>query len=97
MHPVWVGCGCRPVFANGVDTRTNGVNIFWDTVWIMKTADLISVAANFSDLNIDEIHSSKLNKFTLRPILPGLPQSCCSGLQIGLNVLYSHKFEFTAA
>ncbi len=95
-----LGVDVAQFFANGVDTRTNGVDIVLGYRMDYENSGLdISVAANFNDLNIEEIHNGKLNKFTFfGPFSQAYLKAAAPDYKIGLNVLYSlRKFEFAAS
>ncbi|WP_372768138.1 TonB-dependent receptor domain-containing protein [Lutibacter sp.] len=87
-------------FANGVDTRTRGV----DLVLAYKTAIddhssiNIGLTGNINDLKIDEIHNGNLNEFTFfSPFSRAYLKAAAPDYKLGLNLGYTNnKFSVSA-
>ncbi len=93
-----LGVEVAQFFANGVDTRTDGVDIVLGYRMDYEKSGLaINLAANFNQLNIDKIHNGKLNRYTFfSPFSEAYLKAAAPDYKIGLNILYSlPKFEFS--
>jgi iron complex outermembrane receptor protein len=94
-----LGVEVAQFFANGVDTRTNGVDIVFGYRTDFAHSGLaVNLAANFNDLKIDKIHNGDLNQYTFfGPFSQAYLKAAAPDYKIGLNVLYSLKrFDFSA-
>lgn len=84
-------------FANGVDTRTTGLDVVLGYRHTFSNSSLnINLAGNFNDLKIDEIHNGNLNQFTFfGPFSQAYLKAAAPDYKIGLSVLYGiKKFDF---
>ena len=95
-----LGVEVAQFFANGVDTRTNGLDVVlsWGMDYENSGLD-ISLIGNFNDLEIKEINNGDLNEFTFfGPFSQAYLKAAAPDYKIGLNVLYSlRKFDFALA
>jgi iron complex outermembrane receptor protein len=95
-----LGVEVAQFFANGVDTRTNGLDVVLSYGMDYENSGLdLSLIANFNDLEIKEIHNGDLNEFTFfGPFSQAYLKAAAPDYKIGLNVLYSlRKFDFAAS
>lgn len=79
-------------FANGVDTRTTGVDIVLVyTQEINSDANVnFGVSANFNDLKIKKIHNGNLNEYTFfGPFSQAYLKAAAPDYKIGVNMGYS--------
>lgn len=84
-------------FANGVDTKTTGVDIVlnYDTQIGNNGKINVAVIGNFNDLKIEEIHNGNLNEFTFfGPFSQAYLKAAAPDYKFGLNLGYSYsKFD----
>lgn len=95
-----LGVEVAQFFANGVDTRTNGLDVVLGYRMDYENSGLdVSVVANFNELEIKEIHNGDLNPFTFfGPFAQAYLKAAAPDYKIGVNVLYSlRKFDFAAS
>lgn len=94
-----LGVDVAQFFANGVDTRTEGIDIVLGYKKYFSNSNIsIGVAANFNELTIEEIHNGDLNRFTFfSPFSEAYLKAAAPDYKIGLNLGYSFdKFDFAA-
>ena len=95
-----VGAEAAQFFANGVDTRTQGVDIILNYRKSLAGGNSISVglAGNINDLEIENINSGKLNEFTFfGPFSQAYLEAAAPDYKFGLNLGYtSSKFDVQA-
>ena len=95
-----LGVEVAQFFANGVDTRTNGLDVVLNYGMDYENSGLdISFIANFNDLEIKKIHNGDLNQFTFfGPFSQAYLKAAAPDYKLGVNVLYSlRKFDFAAS
>ena len=84
-------------FANGVDTRTNGVDLVFSYATSVGANSNIKVdlIGNFNDLTIKDIHNEDLNEFTFfGPLSQAYLKAAAPDHKFGLNLAYScNKFD----
>jgi len=86
-------------FANGVDTRTTGLDIVLGYTKFFNNSRLnLSLAGNFNDLEILEIHNGDLNKFTFfGPFAQAYLEAAAPDYKFGLNAAYAaSRFDVNA-
>ncbi len=94
-----IGVEAAQFFANGVDTRTTGVDVVLNYKHYMGSNILnVGLAGNFNNLEIDAINSGDLNEFTFfGPFSQAYLEAAAPDYKIGLNVGFSTpKFEALA-
>jgi iron complex outermembrane receptor protein len=96
-----VGAEAAQFFANGVDTRTTGIDIILNYKhFVGKTSSFIAggVAANFNKTEILEIKSGNLNPFTFfGPFSQAYLQAAAPDYKIGVNAACQFgRFEASA-
>ena len=95
-----LGVEVAQFFANGVDTRTTGLDLVLGyTKFFQNNSRLnVSVAGNFNDLEIEEIHNGNLNVFTFfGPFSQAYLEAAAPDYKIGLNLGYATpRFDFAA-
>lgn len=94
-----LGVEVAQFFANGVDTKTNGLDVVLGYNKNYQNSNLtLQLAANFNDLEIKEIHNGDLNQFTFfGPFSQAYLKAAAPDYKIGLSVLYQlRKFDFSA-
>jgi iron complex outermembrane receptor protein len=88
-----VGAEAAQFFANGVDTKTNGVDIVLSYKKYLasgKSSFNVGVAANFNSLEIENINSGDLNEFTFfGPFSQAYLQAAAPDYKIGANFAFS--------
>lgn len=88
-------------FANGVDTRTSGVDIVlgYGTSVGENSKIKIDLIGNINDLKIKDIHNGDLNEFTFfGPFSQAYLKAAAPDHKFGLNLGYScNKFDATVA
>ena len=83
-------------FANGVDTKTQGVDVVLNYTHDMGANALkFGLAGNFNDLTIEEIHNGDLNQFTFfGPFSQAYLEAAAPDYKIGFNLGFeSPKFD----
>jgi len=78
-------------FANGVDTRTRGIDLVLGYRFNVKSEHVarISFVGNFNDLEIDRINNGNLNVLTFfSPFSQAYLQAAAPDHKLGLNFLY---------
>jgi len=86
-------------FANGVDTRTTGLDIVLGYTKFFNNSRLnMSLAGNFNDLEILEIHNGNLNKFTFfGPFAQAYLEAAAPDYKFSLNASYAaSRFDVNA-
>lgn len=95
-----LGVEVAQFFANGVDTKTTGVDIVlaYNKFFSNNNRLNLSLAANFNDLIIDEIHNGDLNQFTFfGPFAQAYLEAAAPDYKLGLNIGYGiSRFDFNA-
>lgn len=95
-----LGVEVAQFFANGVDTRTEGIDIVlgYRKYFNNNHSLNVNVAANFNKLTIDEIHNGDLNPFTFfGPFSQAYLQAAAPDYKIGLSLGYAcKKWNFVA-
>ncbi len=89
-----VGAEAAQFFANGVDTRTSGVDLVVSYKHYLNDNDAITagLAANFNNTEILAINSGDLNEFTFfGPFSQAYLEAAAPDFKLGLNVGYSSK------
>lgn len=95
-----LGVDVAQFFANGVDTRTNGVDVVLGYRHTYKKSNLnINLAANFNHLDIEKIHNGDLNEYTFfGPYSQAYLKAAAPDYKIVLSGIYSlQKLEFGVA
>lgn len=83
-------------FANGVDTRTRGLDIVLSyRTYFGDNSLTAGITGNFNDLDIKNIHNGKLNQFTFfGPFSQAYLKAAAPDYKFGLNLAYSSsKFD----
>lgn len=93
-----VGVEAAQFFANGVDTKTNGLDVVLNYRHFLGQGDKsisAGVAGNINDLTIDRINSGNLNEFTFfGPFSQAYLQAAAPDYKFGLNLGFSmSKFD----
>lgn len=92
-----VGAEAAQFFANGVDTRTTGVDAILNYKHQIKNNSSLSlgVAANFNKTEIIKINSGNLNPFTFfGPFSQAYLQAAAPDYKVGVNLMYQvGRFE----
>ena len=92
-----LGVDVAQFFANGVDTRTQGVDIVLGYRHVFNKSSLnINLAANFNNLDINKIHNDTLNVYTFfGPFSQAYLKAAAPDYKIALSGIYSwKKLEF---
>jgi len=88
-----VGAEAAQFFANGVDTKTTGVDIVLNYKKHLgegKSSLTVGLAGNINDLEIQRINSGNLNKFTFfGPFSQAYLEAAAPDNKFGLNVTYA--------
>ncbi|TVZ09860.1 iron complex outermembrane receptor protein [Cellulophaga sp. RHA_52] len=87
-----LGVDAAQFFANGVDTRTTGLDIVlnYTTAIGAKGKANIGLIGNFNDLEVKEIHNGNLNEFTFfGPFSQAYLEAAAPDYKFGLNLGYS--------
>ncbi len=92
-----VGAEAAQFFANGVDTKTTGVDIILNYKHQLNKISNISggIAANFNNTEIQNINAGTLNPFTFfGPFSQAYLKAAAPDYKVGANVMFqSKKFE----
>ena len=93
-----VGADAAQFFANGVDTKTTGVDIVLNYKHFLNDggdALTIGVAGNINDTEIENVNSGRLNEFTFfGPFSQAYLEAAAPDYKFGINVGYSSgKFD----
>ena len=86
-----LGVEVAQFFANGVDTKTTGLDIVlaYHKFFNNNSRLSVSLAGNFNDLEIEEIHNDTLNEFTFfGPFSQAYLEAAAPDYKFGLNVGY---------
>jgi len=89
-----VGAEAAQFFANGVDTKTTGVDIIFNYKHQMNRHSNLTagIAANFNNTEIKKINSGTLNPFTFfGPFSQAYLQAAAPDYKMGLNIMYQYK------
>ncbi|WP_371132961.1 TonB-dependent receptor domain-containing protein [Lutibacter sp.] len=92
------GVEAAQFFANGVDTRTQGVDlVFTYNATLNRESSLnIGLIGNINDLKINKIHNGTLNEFTFfGPFSQAYLKAAAPDYKFGLNLGYKNK-KFSA-
>ncbi len=85
-----VGADAAQFFANGIDTRTTGVDVVLGyKMYLNNGLDAVDVgvAANFNNTEIDKINSGNLNEYTFfGPFSQAYVEAAAPDYKIGLNL-----------
>ena len=86
-----VGASAAQFFANGVDTRTQGLDIVLNYKTYFGNSNLtVGLAGNINDLTIDAINSGELNEFTFfGPFSQAYLEAAAPDYKFGLNLGYN--------
>lgn len=87
-----LGVEVAQFFANGVDTKTSGVDIVltYSKFFENKNRLNLSVIGNFNDLKIEEIHNGNLNQFTFfGPFAQAYLEAAAPDYKFGFNAGYA--------
>ncbi len=93
-----LGVDAAQFFANGVDTKTSGIDVVLNYKTSLSDTDKIAVGiiGNFNKLEIDKIHNGSLNEFTFfGPFSQAYLEAAAPDYKFGLNLEYSTS-KFTA-
>ncbi len=92
-----VGAEAAQFFANGVDTRTTGVDVILNYKKQISTSSSLTagIAANFNSTEIQNINSGSLNPYTFfGPFSQAYLQAAAPDYKIGVNAMYQvGKFD----
>jgi iron complex outermembrane receptor protein len=95
-----LGVDVAQFFANGVDTKTEGVDIVlaYKKYCNNNNSFSVSLAGNVNNLTIQEIHNGDLNQFIFfGPFSQAYLRAAAPDYKFGLNLGYScSKFDFVA-
>jgi iron complex outermembrane receptor protein len=88
-----LGVDVAQFFANGVDTRTQGVDIVLGYRHVFNKSNLnVNLAANFNHLDIDKIHNGDLNVYTFfGPFSQAYLKAAAPDYKIALSAIYNWK------
>ena len=94
-----VGAESARFFANGVDTRTSGVDVVWSykqNISNNKNSIAAGIAANFNALKIDNINNGALNEFIFfGPFSRAYLEAAAPSYKVGINLRYdTPKLKF---
>jgi iron complex outermembrane receptor protein len=93
-----LGVDAAQFFANGVDTKTTGLDLVfsYNTTLNSKSSLNVGVIGNFNKLKIDKIHNGSLNEFTFfGPFSQAYLKAAAPDYKFGLNLGYKYdKFSF---
>ena len=97
-----IGVEAAQFFANGVDTKTQGVDVVLNYKKYLGNGNSsfnVGVAGNFNDLTIEKINSGNLNEYTFfGPFSQAYLEAAAPDYKIVLNAGYSTpKFNFLIA
>lgn len=92
-----LGVDAAQFFANGVDTKTTGLDVVlaYNHIFGAEHKVGLTVSGNFNNLDIEKINSSNLNPFTFfGPFSQAYLQAAAPDYKIGTNLFYtSPKFS----
>ena len=93
-----VGADAAQFFANGVDTKTTGVDVVLNYRQVLNDGDAalnVGIAGNFNNTEIENINSGELNVFTFfGPFSQAYLEAAAPDFKIGLNVGFKmEKFD----
>ncbi len=95
-----LGVDVAQFFANGVDTRTQGLDIVlgYRRYFNNRNSLSLSLAGNVNELTIEKIHNGDLNPFTFfGPFSQAYLKAAAPDYKFGLNLMYSMpRFDFAA-
>ena len=94
-----IGVEAAQFFANGVDTRTEGVDIVLNYSKFFENSRLnVGLAGNFNNLTIEEVHNDTLNYYTFfGPFSQAYLEAAAPDYKLSLSLGYSFSdFTFTA-
>ena len=94
-----LGVDVAQFFANGVDTKTTGLDIVLGYTQFFENSRLnLSLAGNFNDLEIEEIHNGNLNQFTFfGPFSQAYLEAAAPDYKFGLGAGYvARRFDINA-
>lgn len=89
-----VGAEAAQFFANGVDTKTTGVDVVLSYSQAVGNGNSLSagLAGNFNKLEIDQINSGELNQFTFfGPFSQAYLKAAAPDYKIGLNLAFQTR------
>ncbi|MFZ1703826.1 MAG: TonB-dependent receptor [Saprospiraceae bacterium] len=90
-----VGAEAAQFFANGVDTKTSGIDIilnYKQSLGINQSSLTAGIAANFNKTKIDKIHNEDLNQFTFfGPFSQAYLQAAAPDYKVGVNLMYQWR------
>ncbi len=88
-----LGVDAAQFFANGVDTKTTGLDVVLNYKMKVGEGKLnIGVIGNMNKLSIDKIHNGDLNKFTFfGPFSQAYLKAAAPDYKLGLNLGYTNK------
>ncbi len=92
-----LGVEVAQFFANGVDTRTEGIDFILEyRKYYHRSSFRINLLGNFNNLTIEEIHNGDLNVYTFfSPFSQAYLEAAAPDYKLGLNVGYSiSNFDF---
>lgn len=87
-----VGADAAQFFANGVDTKTQGLDVIltYKTFLANNSTFAVGLAGNFNKLEIKEIKSGRLNPFTFfGPFSQAYLEAAAPDYKVGINLAYS--------
>jgi len=88
------GVEAAQFFANGVDTRTQGLDMVFTYNGIIDANNSFNVGltGNINDLKIKKIHNGNLNEYTFfSPFSRAYLEAAAPDYKFGLNMGYTHK------
>jgi len=89
-----LGVDAAQFFANGVDTKTTGIDlVFTYKTTLSKNSSInAGLIANFNTLKIEKIHNGNLNEFTFfGPFSQAYLKAAAPEYKFGLNLGYAHE------
>ncbi len=96
-----LGVDVAQFFANGVDTKTTGVDLVlsYRKFFANNSSFDVSVLGNLNDLEIEEIHNGNLNQFTFfGPFAQAYLEAAAPDYKFGINAGYnSGRFNFNGS
>lgn len=87
-----LGVDAAQFFANGVDTKTSGIDIVMNYKTNISDTDQLAIGltGNFNKLEIEKIHNGVLNEFTFfGPFSQAYLEAAAPDYKFGLNLEYS--------
>lgn len=95
-----LGVEVAQFFANGVDTKTTGLDVVlaYSRFFDNNSRLNVSVAGNFNDLTIEDINNGDLNEFTFfGPFAQAYLEAAAPDYKIGFNIGYAaSRFDVNA-